>query len=105
VAPLDENHDPVDDVRVIEKELADYSEELAKYDRWLVLNKLDLMLEEEQEERCQAVIQALDWQGPVFTISAMKQDGTRELCFKIMEFIEEKKRGLLDEDSGEEEHE
>ena len=98
VAPLDESHDPVEDVRVIEKELADYSEELAKYDRWLVLNKLDLLLEEEQEERCQAVVKALNWQGPVFTISAMKQDGTRELCFRIMEFIEQN-RPALDEES------
>ncbi|MDH5446860.1 MAG: GTPase ObgE [Gammaproteobacteria bacterium] len=97
VAPLDETHDPVEDVRVIEKELADYSDELAKYDRWLVLNKLDLILDEEQEERCQEVIKALNWQGPVFSISAMKQEGTRELCFRIMEFIEEKRMSLNQE--------
>ncbi|MDH5378838.1 MAG: GTPase ObgE [Gammaproteobacteria bacterium] len=89
VAPLDESIDPVEDVRVIEKELANYSDELAKYDRWLVLNKVDLLPDDEREARCQAIIQRLNWQGPVFTISAMKQEGTRELCFRIMEVIEQ----------------
>lgn len=91
VAPLDERIDPVEDVRVIERELANYSDELAKYDRWLVLNKIDLLPEGEREVRCQAIVHALEWRGPVFFISAMKQVGTRELCFRIMEFIEQKR--------------
>lgn len=91
VAPLDETVDPVEDVRVIERELENYSDELAKYDRWLVLNKIDLLPEDEREQRGQAIVNALNWQGPVFTISAMQQDGTRELCFRIMEFIEQKR--------------
>ena len=91
VAPLDEGHDPVNDVRVIERELANYSAELANYDRWLVLNKVDLLPDADRESRCQAIIQALDWQGPVFSISAMQQEGTRELCFRIMEFIEQRR--------------
>lgn len=90
VAPLDEAVDPAEDVRVIERELENYSDELAQYDRWLVLNKVDLLSEEEREQRCQAVINSLGWQGPVYTISAMKQEGTRELCFRIMEFIEQR---------------
>lgn len=98
VAPLDESVDPVEDVRVIERELANYSDELAKYDRWLVLNKVDLLPAEEREQRCQAIVTALEWQGPVFLISAMKQVGTRELCFRIMEVIEQELAARIDED-------
>ncbi len=99
IAPLGETHDPVEDVRVIERELVNYSEELAGYERWLVLNKLDLLPPEERQPRCQAIVKALDWQGPVFSISAMKQEGTRELCFRIMELIEQQraKAAELDE--------
>ncbi|MDH5777344.1 MAG: Obg family GTPase CgtA [Gammaproteobacteria bacterium] len=99
VAPLDESLDPVVDVRTIEKELEQYSEELARYDRWLVLNKVDLLPEEERQQRCDDILQRLDWQGPVYTISAMKQDGTKELCFKIMEFIEQRKAQLTEQES------
>ncbi|MDH5407114.1 MAG: Obg family GTPase CgtA [Gammaproteobacteria bacterium] len=99
VAPLDESLDPVDDVRTIEKELEQYSEELARYDRWLVLNKVDLLPEEERQQRCDDILQRLDWQGPVYTISAMKQDGTKELCFKIMEFIEQRKAQLTEQEN------
>ncbi len=105
VAPLDQAADPVEDVRIIEKELENYSDELAKYDRWLVLNKVDLLSEEECELRCQSMVKALDWQGPVFTISAMKQEGTRELCFRIMEFIEQKRASLIDEEQSEADNE
>ena len=99
VAPLDESLDPVVDVRTIEKELEQYSEELARYDRWLVLNKVDLLPEEERQQRCDDILQRLDWQGPVYTISAMKQDGTKELCFKIMEFIEQRKAQLTEQEN------
>jgi len=54
-----------------------------------VLNKLDLLPEDEREARCQAVIDGLAWDGPVFSISAISGDGTRELIFRIMGFLEE----------------
>jgi len=103
VAPLDEAVDPVADVRVIERELVNYSHALAEYDRWLVLNKVDLLPAEEREQRCQAIVRALGWQGPVFTISAMKQQGTRELCFRIMEFIEQQRASATEVDEADNE--
>jgi len=98
VAPLDESNDPVDDVRTIEHELAHYSEELARYDRWLVLNKIDLLPEAEQQQRCDAIVKELNWQGPVFSISAMQKQGTQDLCYRIMEFIEQRRTETSEED-------
>jgi len=90
-APLDDATDPVDEVRKIAKELAKYSEALADQPRWLVINKLDLLLEDEQEEVCERILRELDWQAPYFKISALNSDGTKDLCYKIMDFIEKSK--------------
>jgi GTP-binding protein len=81
--------DPVEDVRILTRELAQYSDELAQRERWLVLNKVDLLPEEERSARCEDVVKQLEWQGPVFTISAMKKEGTQELCYRIMEYLEQ----------------
>jgi len=88
VSPYGGSGDPVDDVKKIENELEKYSGELAGQDRWLVLNKLDLLPEEEREERCQNIINGLDWQGPVYKISAIQKQGTSQLSYNIMEYLE-----------------
>ncbi len=89
-APLDESVDPVNEVQALEKEMAKFDPELLEYDRWLVLNKLDLLPEDERDARCEEIVQRLNWQGPVFRLSALNKQGTQELCYRIMEYIEEK---------------
>lgn len=91
MAPPDDS-DPADAVHIIENELVKYSEALAGYDRWLVLNKLDLLPEEEREARCAAVLKRLRWTGPVYQIAAIKKQGTEQLCFDIMNFVEQQKQ-------------
>lgn len=77
--------DPVESVKTIEKELEKYSPELAAKERWLVLNKTDLLAEEEVEVYCQAIIKKLKWKKPAFKISALKKEGTQLLCYQLME--------------------
>ncbi|AJQ96431.1 Obg family GTPase CgtA [Gynuella sunshinyii] len=93
MAPFDEAN-PAVQAQIIINELNQFSPELAKRERWLVLNKLDLLPEDERESRCQAVIDALNWQGPVFRVSAISKTGTEDVCQKVMEFLEERKRVL-----------
>jgi GTP-binding protein len=87
VAPYD-GTDPVEAVRVIEQELAKFSEELAQRERWLVLNKLDLLPEEEQEKVCADIIERLGWNGPVYRIAALSKEGTARLTQDIMVHLE-----------------
>ncbi|MCH2056794.1 MAG: Obg family GTPase CgtA [Thalassotalea sp.] len=87
VMPVD-GSDPVENARTIISELERHSEKLADKPRWLVLNKLDLMLDEEAEEIKQEIIEGLGWEGEVLTISAFNKMGTEELCAKLMNFIE-----------------
>ena len=87
VAPFD-GSDPADSARKIAAELERFSPELAGRERWLVLNKIDLLPEDEREARCRQIIEALDWQGPVFNIAAISKEGTQALIYKVMEFLE-----------------
>lgn len=93
VAPYD-GSDPVKAVRVIEKELAKFSEELARRERWLVLNKLDLLPEEERERVCDDIIERLGWSGPVFRLSALAKEGTTRLTQEIMLHLEREREAL-----------
>lgn len=86
VAPLDS--EPVRDTIQIIQELERYSPDLAARERWLVLNKVDLLLPEEQAQYCQAIIEELGWQGPVFQVSALSKHGCREVCYSIMQYLE-----------------
>lgn len=79
---------PAQNAQVIEQELAKFSPTLAAGDRWLVLNKTDLLPEEEVEDACSAVVEQLSWQGPVFVISAISGQGTKALCAAIMDYID-----------------
>jgi GTP-binding protein len=90
MAPFDET-DPAENMLSISRELERFSPALAERDRWLVLNKLDLVSEEEHEELCQALIEKTGWKGPVYQISALTGDGTKPLTNDIMDYIEERR--------------
>lgn len=89
VAPYD-GSSPAEAVTTIVHELEKFSETLANRDRWLVLNKVDMVPEDEREAHCQAIIDELDWEGPVFSISALSGEGTKPLTQAVMRWIEER---------------
>ena len=88
VVPADFNVDPVDHAKTIVSELEKFSPELAGRERWLVLNKIDLVPEDERDAWCKEITDGLDWQGPVFRVSAATGEGTRDLSLQIMEYLE-----------------
>ncbi|TEP61955.1 Obg family GTPase CgtA [Pseudomonas aeruginosa] len=90
MAPLDES-DPADAAEVIVRELGRFSPALTERERWLVLNKMDQILDPaEREARKQAVIERLGWEGPVYVISALERDGTEALNQDIMRYLDER---------------
>lgn len=88
VLPAD-GSDPAQNARIIVQELAQYSEKLVSKPRWLVFNKQDLVLEDELEETILAVTQELDWQGPVYRISAASRTNTVPLVKDILNYLEQ----------------
>lgn len=81
---------PAGNAQAIINELGEFSPTLAKRDRWLLLNKVDLLPPDEVDARCQEVVDALGWEGPVFRISALNRQGTEPLCGKILDYLEER---------------
>ena len=92
--------DPAYGVTALVRELERFDPELAAQPRWLVLNKLDLVQEEERDALCQSVIDALHWDGPVYKICALNGDGTKKLIHDIMDYLEAERRALQQEQDG-----
>lgn len=88
ICPVD-GSDPIENAKSIIRELERFSPTLAARERWLVLNKTDLLDDGELEERKQAIIAALDWQGPVYCVSAVNKEGTQPLCGELLNYLEE----------------
>ncbi|ASC55997.1 Obg family GTPase CgtA [Vibrio vulnificus] len=88
IFPIDQS-DPVQNALTILDELEQYSEKLANKPRWLVFNKVDLVSEEQADEIIQEVIDALGWEEQYFKISAVNRQGTKELCYKLADFMEQ----------------
>jgi GTP-binding protein len=81
--------DPIESARAIVGELEKFSPELAQRERWLVLNKTDLLPEDELDSWCAHIVHELGWTGPVFRISAALHENTWPLAQAIMRRLEE----------------
>jgi GTPase len=92
VKPYESLDTPVDSAKKIIHELELWSDELVSKPRWLVLNKIDRLQDDEVELNCNAIIKGLKWKGPVFKISAINGEGTKELMFAIMNFLDTQRR-------------
>jgi GTPase len=104
IAPFDPEVDPAREAKAILDELRKYDEALYEKPRWLVINKIDLVPEEERKARVAALVNAYGNGARHFVISAVKGDGCRELTFAIMDHIEqqrEEQRSNENEDSPE----
>lgn len=88
IAPLDTDSDPADAFTSIANELAKFSDELQEKTRWLVINKTDLLPTDEMAAAQADLLQKLNWQGPVFAVSAVSGAGTEQLGQAVMRELE-----------------
>lgn len=82
---------PVEQVRAIERELEKHDPELLDKPRWLILNKADLMFEDEAREAAEQIIAELGWQQPWFLVSALGREGTWPIMSKVMNFFDQQR--------------
>lgn len=88
LAPLDEIN-PADAAKAILAELKAYDPELLEKPRWLVLNKIDRIQDvEERRLVIDDLVAQLAWNGPVFPLSALTGEGTKELVYALMDKVE-----------------
>jgi len=88
IAPFDPDADPVRDATAIVEELRRYDESLFAKPRWLVLNKLDLVPEDEREARVNAFVSSYRWTGPVFAVSGITGQGCPELVQRVQAWLD-----------------
>ena len=101
VLPMDQE-DPVETAVKIAAELAKFSPTLAAKDRWLVLNKIDIIEPEALAEIKARMREALNWEGKIYEISGINGQGCDELCNALMdEIIVHRERLLNDEEYAE----
>jgi GTP-binding protein len=96
MAPFDEGVDPATQVRAIEHELRKYDPAMLEKPRWLVLNKADLLPEDERQARAEALVKELDWKDPWFMVSAIGREGTWPIVLKIQQFFDDQKAAALE---------
>lgn len=93
LAPFDPDADPVHDAVAIVKELEKHDPTLVAKPRWLILNKLDLIPEEERQERVDAFLSAYreisGFDGPHFAIAAISGEGCKEITYAIQDALEQ----------------
>ena len=84
VAPPDPDADPVKDARAIVAELKKFSPELATRERWLVLNKVDLLPVAEAREALQGHRAATALEGARVTASRASRIRARASCVQAL---------------------
>jgi GTPase len=87
---------PAEQVRAIENELRKYDPAMLEKPRWLVLNKADLMFEDEARERAQEVVAELGWTQPWFLVSAIGREGTWPIMLEVQSFFDRLREDAAD---------
>ncbi|NYT22052.1 GTPase ObgE [Alcaligenaceae bacterium] len=78
------------DARAIIEELRRYDATLHAKPRWLVLNKLDMVGDPEAAGK--RLCELLEWDGPVYGISAMTGEGTQALIWALQDWLDAEKQ-------------
>jgi GTP-binding protein len=79
VAPIDPSIDPVRQAKAVLAELRKYDEALYRKPRWLVLNKIDMVPQQQHEALVDEITRRMRWRGPVFLVSALARQGLKPL--------------------------
>jgi GTP-binding protein len=95
IAPFNDDVDPVQEARAIIGELKKYDEELYNKPRWLVLNKLDMIAEDERDALRVKFLKNFGWDHPCFSIAAISGEGCQALTYAIMDFLDQNRNEVL----------
>jgi GTP-binding protein len=87
---------PVEQVRAIEHELRKHDPAMLEKPRWLVLNKADLMFEDEARARAEEIVAELGWTQPWYLVSALSREGTWPIMLDIQHFFDRLREDQLE---------
>jgi GTP-binding protein len=87
---------PAEQVRAIERELRKHDPAMLEKPRWLVLNKADLMFEDEARARAEEIVAELGWTQPWYMVSAISREGTWPIMLEIQHFFDRLREAQLE---------
>ena len=87
LCPVD-GSSPAANATAITRELNLFSPTLAQRERWLILNKMDVLSEDDIAKVKADIVDVLNWTGPVYEISALSKVGTDKLCADLLAYLE-----------------
>jgi GTPase len=113
IAPFDDAIKPAQEALALIEELRRYDDALFDKPRWLVLNKVDMLAEEEREIKVAQFLADIGWHHPtpnddfefdittprVFEISALARQGTQELMQTIQMYLDTRQQLLAQQQS------
>lgn len=103
IAPMDYEGSavsPAEQVRAIEHELRKYDPAMLEKPRWLVLNKADLMFEDEAREAAEKIVAELGWTQPWYLVSALGREGTWPIMLAVQTFFDRLREEALEAREG-----
>lgn len=83
----DKENPPLSAIHILQDELRSFSDTLLERNFWIVLNKADLVTEEEAEQIKTQIIEKLGWQGRISIVSTKTKQGTEQLCWDLHNYI------------------
>jgi len=87
MAPFDDAVDSVAQAKAIVGELKKYDKALYDKPRWLVLNKLDMVQQQDRAQVVKDFVKRMRFKGPVFEISALTREGCEALIKSVYQHI------------------
>ncbi|GAB3313650.1 GTPase ObgE [Luteimonas notoginsengisoli] len=98
IAPMETGVEvePVEQVRAIEAELRKYDPAMLEKPRWLIINKADLMFEDEARAKAEHIVAGLGWEGPWFLVSAIGREGTWPIMLEVQAFFDRLRADALE---------
>lgn len=88
ILPPDPGSNPASSFKAVQNELQKFTEELADKPRWLVINKVDLLADDQLREARESLLTEAGWTGPVHEVSASTGQGIEALGQAIMRHLE-----------------
>ena len=92
IMPLDPEIDPIQQAKAITVELEKFDPKLALKPRWIVLNKIDLVPEEEREALFEKYRSEFGANAVIMAISAATKEGCDALVHAIAEYIQQERQ-------------
>jgi len=87
IAPFEDGADPVKQAKGIVAELKKYDQALFDKPRWVVLNKLDMVPEDERVAKVKDFVKRYKFKGPVYEISALTHQGCDTLIKDVFQYV------------------